>query len=299
VVVVTPADLPAAARVIDSVPRRRPRPRVRLTPRRIRAIVAACTIVAVASLAGLLLSLRGSTPAGPADLVTVLPRSGGAGTLTMADAAALADSTVVPDANAVAPIVQSGGETVTAGGHRATTTLTGSTAGWMAVMHRALAQGTPLTAAQVTSGARVVVLGSFIAEALFPGGNAVGKTVQIRATPLTVAAVLSPPASGSSGLDDVTVVPITTAQGLVSGAGRVDRILLTAPTTDAVYSAYQEVNSLLLQTHHSSNPFAADFTVNTDAPDGSHTLLRLALGALVLLAVAIGAVTVRSSRRGA
>ncbi|HEY2702644.1 MAG TPA: ABC transporter permease [Candidatus Dormibacteraeota bacterium] len=286
-------EAPAAASPAPAaVALRRPRP----GSRRARALAAACAVAAVAATGALLVTGRGPAP-GP-DLVTVLPRSGGPGSLTMADAAALADPTVVPDASSVAPLVERS-EPVVAGEHRVTATLTGSTPGWLPTVHRQVAQGRSFSAAEVTSGARVVVLGSLAAQALFPSGGALGHTVEVRATALTVVGVLRAPAAQATA-DELALVPITTAQGLVGGAGAVDSILVAAPSADAVFTAYQEVNTLLLQTHHNSNPFASDFTVTTAADtNGGVGLLRWALGAVVAAGLLGCAVTVWWMRREA
>jgi putative ABC transport system permease protein len=271
-------------------------PRRRRSPRRARALAAACAVAAVAATGALLVTGGGTAPR--PGLVTVLPRSGAPGSLTMADAAALADPTVVPDASSVAPIVERS-EPVVAGGHRITATLTGSTSGWLPTTHRQLAGGRSFSSSEVTSGARLVVLGSTAAQALFPSGAAIGHTVEIRATPLTVIGVLRPPAAQATG-DELALVPITTAQGLVGGAGAVDSILVGAPSSGAAFTAYQEVNTLLLQTHHNANPFASDFTVTTTVEPAATGggLPRWALGAVAAVGLLGCGVTLWRMRRG-
>jgi putative ABC transport system permease protein len=279
---------------------RPPAPRLsRLRPlrRRARALAATCAITAVAASGALLVVTRGPSPS--PGLVTVLPGSGAARSLTMADAAALADPTVVPDASSVAPLIERS-EPVVAGAHRATATLIGSTPGWLPTAHRELAQGRSFSSSEVTSGARLVVLGSLAAQALFPSGGAIGHTVEIRATPLTVIGVLRPPAAQAT-TDELALVPITTAQGLVGGAGAVDSILVAAPTAGAAVTAYQEVNALLLQTHHTANPFTSDFTVTTTVDAATATgssPLSWALGTMVAVSLLGCGVTLRWMRRG-
>jgi putative ABC transport system permease protein len=165
--------------------------------------------------------------------------------------------------------------------------------------HRELAGGRSFSSSEVTSGARVVVLGSLAAQALFPSGGAVGHTVEIRATPLTVIGVLRPPAAQAAG-DELALVPITTAQGLVGGAGAVDSILVAAPTAGAAFTAYQEVNTLLLQTHRNSNPFASDFTVTTAVEPAATRggLPPWALGAVAAAGLLGCGVTLWWTRRG-
>src|SRR5690606_16499579 len=84
---------------------------------------------------------------------------GSASTLTLADAEAIGDSTVVPDVKRVAPVTSSSVSLVN-GTTNWTTTLVGSTVDWLDVRSRTLGSGRFYTAAEVTSSAPVVVLGS-------------------------------------------------------------------------------------------------------------------------------------------
>ena len=295
--IAAPAPVPAAR-----PPRRRiALPRLTLSPRLQRTLGVAGIVVGVASAAGLAAALRpASAPADPsgATRITVLPR-GSVSSLTMADAGALADPSVVPDASAVAPIVERS-EAVTAGGQQVSATMTGSTAGWLTTTGHSIARGRIFTSTEVTSGAHVTVLGSSIAQRLFPGSGATGQSVTIAGRPFSVIGVLAAPTAG--GGDSVALVPVTSAQGITGTAGgrTVDHILVTAPSQEAVYTAYQEVNNLLLQTHHTANPFSTDFTVTAAALTSGHSALLLwGLGLLAAVAPLLGAVAILRLRRAA
>jgi putative ABC transport system permease protein len=273
------------------------------SPRRTRllgALGALALIAGVAALAVLIAALRPgpSAPAvGAANLVTVLPRDTAASSLTMADATALADRTVVPDASAVAPIVERS-EQVVAGAHRAPVTMTGSTSGWLPAANRQLARGRAFSATEVSAGARLAVLGSSTARRLFPTGNPLGQSVSIAERAFTVVGVLTTPSPGTT--DDLALVPITAAQGITGTAGgrTVERILVTASSPEAAYAAYQEANSLLLQTHHANNPFSTDFSVSTTTAGGSGSAaMRWALGALAAALLLLGGLAIRRVRR--
>ncbi len=158
------------------------------------------------------------------NLLTVSPGSttsfgvrgggGSANTLTMEDVSGLEDKQDAPDVAAVAPVVQ-GTATLVSTNTNWSTTVQGSTPGWLMTNARTLAEGVFLTQKQVTDHAQVVVLGQTTASEL---GVTVGSQVSISGAPFDVVGILT--ASGSTGFtnsDDLAVVPITTAQDQITG----------------------------------------------------------------------------------
>jgi putative ABC transport system permease protein len=245
------------------------------------------------------------------NLITVTPGSittsgvrtglGNAATLTLDDARALGDRSVVPDVEAVAPVVQRLATTMTAGSQNWTAAVTGSTPGWLLANARQLQAGDFLTEADVRNHAHVAVLGPTTAQSLFPGGNAIGGLVNIQHVPFRVIGVLVP--RGAQGLfnpDDLAVVPLTTAQGQLIPGGSlttVQRILLSASSRDTIDTAFQEVNNLLMMTHRVSDPTQADFTITTqqsilDALDSTSTALTLLLAGVAGISLLVGGIGV-------
>ncbi|MEA2615198.1 MAG: putative transport system permease protein [Chloroflexota bacterium] len=245
------------------------------------------------------------------NLITVTPGSvtsggvrtglGSATTLTLDDARALGDHSVVPDVEAVAPVVQRTATTMTAGSQNWTAAVTGSTPGWLLANARQLDSGDFLTDADVRSHAHVAVLGPTTAQNLFPGGNAVGSLVTIQQVPFRIVGVLVP--RGAQGLfnpDDLAVVPLTTAQGQLIAGGSlttVQRILLSATSRDTIDTAYQEVSNLLMTTHRIADPSQADFTVTTqqsilDTLDSTSTALTLLLAGVAGISLLVGGIGV-------
>jgi len=101
--------------------------------------------------------------------------SGSANTLTMEDVAGLEDKADVPDVAAVAPVVQ-GTATLVSSSSNWSTTVQGSTSGWLTANARTLSEGAFFTQKQVTEHAQVVVLGQTTAAEL---GATVGSQVSI------------------------------------------------------------------------------------------------------------------------
>ncbi|HEY0949183.1 ABC transporter permease, partial [Nocardioides sp.] len=189
---------------------------------------------------------------------------GSASTLTLQDAAAIADDSVVPDAAAVAP-TSSGSVSLTTGETNWTTSVAGTTTSWLRVRARELSAGRFFTDAEVEQAANVVVLGPDTASELFSFGSPVGQTVTVDGTSLTVIGVLASSGSSASGSteDDVAVMPIGTAKRVTGASGSaVSTIYVEAASDDTLGAAYQEIEALLLNLHGVAES-DADFSIST------------------------------------
>ncbi len=191
---------------------------------------------------------------------------GSASTLTFADATAIADSDVVPDAAAVAPATTSSVALVN-GTTNWTTSLVGTSTAWPRVRSRELSAGRFFTAAEAEQGAPVVVLGPDTAWELFGRRSPVGQQVTVNGTRLTVIGVLTSSGASASGSseDDLAVVPVSTSSRLTgSTADTVSTIYVEATSEDVLSAAYQEVQALLAN-RHGVTTAEADFSIATQA----------------------------------
>jgi len=224
--------------------------------------------------------------------------AGSANTLTMADVSGLQDRQSAPDIQAVAPVTQGRASLVSTSGNWSTT-VSGSTSGWLVTNSRTIGTGSFVSANDVATRAQVIVLGSTTASNL---GVGVGDLVLMKQIPFEVIGVLAPAGSqGFGNQDDLAVVPITTAQDeLFGGNGSVQRILLSATSASTVGSAYLEANQILLQTHHVTDPSAADFTITSQtqvlstaqAVTQTLTILLASVAAISLLVGGIGVMNI-------
>lgn len=222
--------------------------------------------------------------------------AGSANTLTMADVQGLQDKQSAPDIQAVAPVAQ-GRESIVNGSSNWSTTVSGSTDGWLVTNTRTIGTGTFFTANDVATRTQVIVLGSTTAANL---GAGVGDIVLVKQIPFQVVGVLS--AAGSQGFgnqDDLAVIPISTGQDELFGRS-VQRILLSATSSSTIGSAYLEANQILLQTHHITNPSQADFTITSQtqvlstaqAVTQTLTILLASVAAISLLVGGIGVMNI-------
>jgi putative ABC transport system permease protein len=222
--------------------------------------------------------------------------AGSANTLSMSDVQGLQDRQSAPDIAAVAPVSQ-GRATLVDGSTNWSTTVSGSTGGWLVTNTRTIGSGTFFNANDVATRTQVIVLGSTTAANL---GASVGDIVLVKQIPFQVIGVLA--SAGSQGFgnqDDLAVVPFTTAQDELFGGG-VQRILLSATSASTIGSAYLEANQILLQTHHISDPSQADFTITTQtqvlstaqAVTQTLTILLASVAAISLLVGGIGVMNI-------
>jgi putative ABC transport system permease protein len=224
---------------------------------------------------------------------------GSAATLTMNDVAGLQDKQDAPDVAAVAPVVRRNETLQSTSGTNYTTTVDGTSPGWLAANARSMASGSFFTDHDVSVHGQQMVLGSTTALEL---GVSVGDTVSIGSDAFQVVGILN--TEGSSGLgnaDDLAVVPITTAQDELVGGNpnSVDEILLSATSADTVGSAYDEAEQELMNTHGITNG-TPDFSIFSQSQLASTassvtqtlTILLASIAAISLLVGGIGVMNI-------
>ena len=227
---------------------------------------------------------------------------GSATTLTTTDADALASKAAAPDIAVVAPVSMTG-QTLTAGTANWSTSVVGTTAGWLQARARTVAEGRFLTAADEKNVADVTVLGPITARKLFGASDPLGQTVNINGLPLEVVGVLSSAGSSSSATneDDQALVPLSTLTQQIGGTSRtsVDTIYVEATSQATLSAADQEASTLLLNLHgvSASSP---DFTINSQqsllstagSVNKTLTVLLAGIAAISLLVGGIGVMNI-------
>jgi putative ABC transport system permease protein len=191
--------------------------------------------------------------------VQVSAGRGSAESLTLDDADAIASQ--IPIAAAVAPEVSSRKQVV-AKGTNTNTSIVGTTASYAAVRNVSVEEGNFIDDQQVTSAAKVAVIGPTVRDDLFgEGASAVGQTIRIAGTEFSVIGVTA--AKGGSGFnnaDDQIIVPISVAQRYFTGSKSVSDINVQADKQEDMTELQNEITSLLLDRHHISDPAQADFS---------------------------------------
>ncbi|NHT17050.1 ABC transporter permease [Cellulomonas sp. IC4_254] len=243
------------------------------------------------------------TPGSSTDSDGVRGGFGTGATLTRSDADALSSEVNAPDIGAVAPEKESS-LSVEANDTNWTTTVVGTTEDWLDVRSRAVTSGEFLTADDDADGATVAVIGATTATELFGTTNVVGQQLTIADTAFTIVGVLDTAGSSTdTDLDDLVVIPLTTASDTVSGGfdrNSLTTIYVQAASADQLAAAYQEANQLLLNLHDITDADSADFSI--DSQDSlvstatsvyrTLTVLLTGIAALSLLVGGIGVMNI-------
>jgi len=222
--------------------------------------------------------------------------AGSSQTLTAEDANAI--RTQVPNVAAVAPSVISRGQ-ITANGNNTKTQVIGTTPDYATVRNVEVAIGLFFTAQQVTSSAKVAILGPTVRDDLFgTNTNPIGQFIKINKVQFKVIGItVSKGGSGFDNQDDIVYIPLSSAEHYIAGeTTHVNNISVAATSQTTLLSVQNQISSLLLMRHKISDPSQADFSLlNQDdiiatasSVTGTFTILLASIAGISLLVGGIG-----------
>ena len=220
-------------------------------------------------------------------------------TITWSDANAIAEQ--IPGVLAVAPAI-SGSAQVIFGNQNWRTSVQGITESYYEVQNRTVGQGRAFTEYEITGGDKLVILGTTVAEALFPGQDPLGQIIRIDRVPFEVVGILD--AKGESGggrdQDDIVNVPLKTAQQRVLGGRQttpdsVESISILARTAELVSVVEREVAELLRDRHGIAPGANDDFRLRNiseifEARAESSRVMALLLAAVASVSLLVGGI---------
>ncbi len=154
---------------------------------------------------------------------------------------------------------------------------------------RAIRQGRVFTESEDRRAARVIVLGSSIADALYPGQDGVGRTAIIDGTEYTVVGVFEPAKGGffgENGQDSQVSMPLSTARLRYPQS---DNFFITARARDGMRDdAVAEMRDTLRRMRHVPKGHPDDFSLST--PDSIIENFNKVTGMVLLVSIAISGV---------
>lgn len=221
--------------------------------------------------------------------------SGSGAKLTYDDAKAIEKK--VDGIKYVAPGVQSSYQLVE-GNQNWTSQVQGTTPNIIDIRDYKIEDGRMFTEKDLSSRARVCVLGQTVVDNLFPEGNPVGKIMRINKAPFKVIGTLSSKGQSAMGQDqdDLVYIPLTTAQQRMMGITYIRNITIQADNENTINQAQADIEELLRQRHKIREGADDDFTVRNlsalietmQETTGTITLLLAIIAAISLLVGGIG-----------
>jgi putative ABC transport system permease protein len=285
--------------------------KMRSTLTMLGVIIGVAAVIALLSIGqGVQKSVTDQIQSAGSNLLFVLPVEIGAGgggeftaSLTYEDVEAIADPRNVPDAAAIAPMMQGSGQ-VTYRSEETRTTIAGVSPEYDRVRNLELAFGRFLSSQDIDTRARVAVLGSEAAEELFnDSAYPVGQTIKINRIPFRVIGVMEEKGMGMMGSEDGYIfVPISTAQARLypqqrnlAGEFEVTFIYVQVLSEEHMNAATEDINDLLRRRHDISLGSEDDFSVinQADLVDIMAEvtgILTLFLGAIAAIALLVGGI---------
>ena len=194
--------------------------------------------------------------------------------LTMADVAALSDPSLHPDIDQAVPIYRQYIYLV-AGNNNRYGEVVGTTSAYAAIHSLELAQGRFLTENEIAQKTKSIVIGAEVAQKLFEGADAVGKSLRIAHEPYTVVGVLARQGWGRFGnLDGRAIIPLAVAQDRLRppftahrhrGEYTVSSVHVNAVSIERINAAARQVEQTLRLRRNLAEDEPNDFTIDNQA----------------------------------
>jgi putative ABC transport system permease protein len=214
--------------------------------------------------------------------------------LTLDMVGALTDPDAAPDVKSASPVVSGAQTLVFEGAEHSVTQFVGTYPGYLPASNLAVAQGSGFTTDDVTAGRRVVIIGSTVAEALFPSVSPVGQQLTAGGSLFTVVGVLAEKGgSGFNDPNDIAVAPVSAVQQALTGYAGLNQILVQATGPDTVDAAQAEVTAILNQELHvtGTSPFRIlNQSQLLEARTSTAETFTLLLGAVAGISLLVGGI---------
>ena len=156
-----------------------------------------------------------------------------------------------------------------------------------------LARGGFFTQRDITSAAKVCVIGHTLVAKLFQTTDPIHQTIRIKNIPFRVIGVLEPKGASMAGddQDDIVLMPYTTVRKRLQGSefDNVNAILCSARSLTLMADAEQEITQLLAERHriHPGEPY--DFVVRNTTEIAN--VLGIVIGTLTLMISSIAGIS--------
>ncbi|MBC5838964.1 ABC transporter permease [Flavobacterium muglaense] len=217
-------------------------------------------------------------------------------TLTLNDYEAIKKETTL--LTSFSPMVNSGGQSIY-GANNWPTSVYGVAPDYLKIKIWDLAEGSNFTEKEVSSAAKVAVIGQTVAENLFEEGvSLIGKMIRFNSIPLKIIGVLESKGESTGGQDqdDVILAPYTTVQKRILAITHLESIVVSSVSEEEAPNAVIEITALLRKNHKLTTNVEDDFHVISmeemiktfSSTSEMLTVLLVAIASISLLVGGIG-----------
>ena len=202
----------------------------------------------------------------------------------------------------IPPVVEGNPITARVPGYESDTiNLSGYSSNMADISPRDFASGRYFTPEEEQRGAHVAMIGSNLAESLFPAGNALGSTMMVDGAEYIIIGVYAKAKGGffgENGMDNAIVIPLRTAENRYP---QIDRFMIIAKARPGKrQNAYDEVQGTMRRLRRLAADAPNDFSISTpdqiiqqfDRITGLIGLVAIAISGLGLLVGGIGVMNI-------
>ncbi len=225
-------------------------------------------------------------------------RKSGAATLSSDDAEAIREecSAVL----ATSPVVWTRAQVIAGNVNWSPNETLGVGVDYLTVRNWPLRRGDFFSEQEITSAAKLCVIGQTLSNKLFQTINPIGKSVRVKNIPFRVVGVLEAKGANMVGQDqdNILLMPYTTVQKRLQGSrfNTVGAIMISARSAELMNQAVFEVDQLLYERHRITPGDDPDYVIHNSMEvaellgtiTGTMTLLLAAIAAISLLVGGIG-----------
>lgn len=171
----------------------------------------------------------------------------------------------LPGVAAISPSVNSSGQLVN-GNNNYPSTVYGITPDYLDIRKLKVKEGSMFTDHDITTAAKVCVLGKTVVDNLFPNGeDPVGKVIRFGKIPMTVIGVLESKGTNSMGMDqdDVVLAPYTTVMKRMLAIDYIQGIYASATNEDETEETIDAITEVLRAQHKIKDGADDDFEIRS------------------------------------
>ena len=198
-------------------------------------------------------------------------------------------------ANVLASVPEQGATiTLRAGNLDHRSSVNGTSADYVVARNWAPASGTFFSAEDEARYATVAVLGQTVANALFPGRDAVGEFILVNNIPFQVMGVMTPKGATPWGQDqdDIVFMPFTTASLRITGQRFLRNVTVAVEDVGQIDDTQAAVQALLLARHGVEDFQIRNMASVIDTVSETQNTLTVLLGTVAAISLLVGGIGV-------
>jgi putative ABC transport system permease protein len=202
-----------------------------------------------------------------------------------------------PDVVAVSPEVRASGQAVF-GNLNWPTSLYGGNTLYLGIKKLDVESGRIFTDKEITSLAKVCLIGKTVIENIFPKGvDPIGQTIRFKDIPMKIIGILGEKGQNSFGQDqdDLLIAPYTTVQRRFLAIDYITGIYTSAISEDKTDEAITQMTEVMRKQHKITNPTDDDFRIMSQAElvktfTSISDILTTLLGAIAGISLLVGGI---------